>query len=65
MPTPLVLFPIFGGPDNDMMFVTTGALPMNFKNNRVLARRTDIPSGHILQIEGLGATGIPALRPAL
>lgn len=65
MPTPLVLFPMWGGPNNDILFVTTGSMPIHFETNRYSARRRDQTSGSILQIEGLGATGVPAYRPAL
>lgn len=65
LPTPLVLAPIFGGPNKDILFVATGTQPIDFDDNQFGEQRQDAESGDLFMVEGLGVEGVPSYRPVV
>lgn len=59
MPTEITVNDVFGGPDLDVLFVTSASLPFDL-NNGVTALRTRTPeAGSLFIVEGIGAKGVP------
>lgn len=58
MPTPLILSPVFGGPNLDEIFVTSASLSLNLNNGQPKPdQTTDSNAGSIFRIVGLGSKG--------
>lgn len=65
LPTPLITSPQFGGPNHDILFVTSAVLPFDFVTNFYDEPITDAPAGDLFIIRGLGTEGVPSYRPYL
>lgn len=66
LPTPYITTPTFGGPNNDILFVTSGTLPVHCATNRVGRPLTRSPAGDLFMIRGWSKSkGVPSYRPYL
>lgn len=62
LPTPYVAAPTFGGPNLDILFVTTANLPVNFFTGQIGDPIRQPPAGNLFMIRGLCKRGVPSYR---
>lgn len=62
LPTPFVAAPTFGGPDLDILFVTTANLPVDFFTGQTGAPIRQPPAGNLFMIRGLCDKGAQSYR---
>lgn len=61
IPTRYITAPAFGGPNLDILFVTTASLPMDFRTG-VAGKPLPPPAGYVFQVP-MNVTGIPTYLP--
>lgn len=63
LPTPFITSPSFGGPHNDILFVPSAILPVDFITSEIGEPLHEKPAGDLFLIRGLGTVGVPLFRP--
>lgn len=63
VPVRYVTAPVFGGPNLDILFVTSAGLEVDFRTGHV-GNQIAPPAGHLFQIQ-MNVQGIPAYLPRL
>lgn len=63
LPTPYITKPTFGGPDNDILLVTSANLPIDFLTSERSEPLRTKPAGNLFIIRGLQTQGVPSHRP--
>lgn len=64
VPTQLIVNVAFGGPDLNVLFVTTASFPLNANTGLPELRQLSPEAGSLFMIEGIGATGYEGYKLA-
>lgn len=62
MPTQMITDCTFGGPNLDILFVTTGSIPLNVTSGGTTDMQITPSGGKLLTIKGLNAKGLPGRK---
>lgn len=63
LPTPYINSPTFGGPNYDVLFVTSANLPVDFITSETFEPLRTPPAGNLFKIRGLQTKGVRSYRP--
>lgn len=64
MPTEIIVNLVFGGPNLDVLFVTSAALPVGIHSGLSTDRKLTPEAGSLFMIEGLNSRGFDGRKMA-
>lgn len=62
MPTEMITDCAFGGPTLDILFVTSGSIPLNVTTGGINDTPLTPSGGSLFMVHGLNATGLPGRK---